>query len=60
MINELNLIEIPVVRRLQKVCNHLAEKENRSFVVLGAFPLDFGSVASVSHINGHHLLTYEI
>lgn len=52
MINELSLIELPLVRQLQRVCNHLAEKENRSFVVLGSFPLTFGSVASVSAITG--------
>lgn len=48
MVNEISLIELAIVRRLQKVCDHLAEKENRSFVVLGSFPLTFGAVASVS------------
>lgn len=52
-INEIGLIELPIVGRLQKVCGHIARIENRSFVVLSSFPLTFDSLISVSRIQSN-------
>lgn len=52
-INEIGLVELPVVLYLQKVYGHLSRIENRSFVVLGSFPVSFGSLASVSRIQSY-------
>lgn len=46
--NELGFLDRQVVCRAQKICWHLAEIENRSFILLGNVPLTFGSMTSVS------------
>lgn len=47
MINQLGLVDPEVILSLQKLYGYLTVEENRSFVVLGTFPLTFGSMTSV-------------
>lgn len=48
MVNEINLIEADIKKRINRSCEDLAQLENRSFVILGNIPLTFGSLVSVS------------
>lgn len=48
MTNEIKLIDYNIVRRTQKVCVHLACIKNRSLMLMGVFPLTFGSLVPVS------------
>lgn len=50
MVNELRLVSVDNVKKLQKVYSHLSMIENRSFMILGNLPLTFGSLTSVSVI----------
>ena len=45
--NELSLLSPSVVRRIQLICVHLSKLENRAVVVLGNFPLNYGSLTSI-------------
>lgn len=48
LVNELSMVERKVHSRIFKICKKLVHSENRSFVILGNFPLTAGSVPSVS------------
>lgn len=47
MQNELQLIDLKVVKRLQKEAYHLVQIENRSFILLGNIALNLASFASI-------------
>lgn len=50
MVNESTIVEPDIIDKLQRVSDHLSRIENRSFIVLGNFPLTFGSMTSVSKL----------
>lgn len=57
MVNESNVVDAKIVSKVQQVSDHLSRIENRSFLVLGNFPLTFGSMTSVSfEFNAVHWL----
>lgn len=47
--DELGFLDTKNATRLFKTCCILVMNENRSFIILGNFPLSFGSLATVSH-----------
>lgn len=51
LVDELEFLSSQVATRLFKICSDLVHSENRSFIVLGNFPLSFGSLASVSFVS---------
>lgn len=46
--DELGMLDTENAERLFKICDNLVHSQNRSFVILGNFPLSFSSLASVS------------
>lgn len=46
--DKMGVIEVKVHLRLLRVCEHIAKKENHSYMILGNLALTFGSMASVS------------
>lgn len=47
MADESNLLDESLVRRMQLICVHLTKLENRAFVVLGNFPIDFSFLTTI-------------
>lgn len=48
LVNELGLLELQLQKRMLKICNNLVKSESRSYIILGKFALNFGSITSVS------------
>lgn len=57
--NELKMMNAETVIKLTKICNYLAAIENRAFLLLGTFPLTFGSMTSVSRQSNLTRLKFE-
>lgn len=48
LVDQFGFIEETISKRMLKICDNLAQVENRSYVILGRFPLTAGSLTSVS------------